>query len=76
MSESTEKPLSGQQMQAMANQHAAALQAIKRDIELRKWAVDQACGLAGSESMQIKIDPIKLARELHAFLVEAAEKAE
>jgi hypothetical protein len=67
--------LTGQQMQAMANQHAAALQAIRRDIETRKWAVDQACGLVGTQAeaeVQVMLHPVQLAREIHAFLVEGA----
>jgi hypothetical protein len=73
-----ERGLSGQQMQALAKNHADALAAIKRDIELRKWAVDQAIGLAGSERplpRDMYRDPMKIAREIHAFLVEGAEKA-
>jgi hypothetical protein len=68
------QPLSGQQMQALAKNHADALAAIKRDIEMRKWAVDQACGLAGAENSVI-IDAVALARSIHAFLVEGVEKA-
>jgi hypothetical protein len=68
--------LSGQQLQALAKQHADAIAAIKRDIELRKWAVDQACGLVGamveSEESSTITNPVVLAREIHAFLVEAA----
>jgi hypothetical protein len=70
--------LSGQQVQSLQQAHAAALAGIKRDIELRKWAVDQACGLAGSENCTTADkDPVAVARSIHAFLVEgAAEKAE
>jgi hypothetical protein len=74
--------LSGQQVQSLAKDFAAKLQMIKQDIELRKWAVDQACGLAGTinEQPDGKVtfhDPVVLARQIHAFLVEgAAEKAE
>ena len=74
-----EQPLSAQQMQSLARQHADALVAIKKDVELRKWAVDQACGLAGAEveaDTRI-VNPVALAREIHAFIVEgAAEKSE
>jgi hypothetical protein len=75
-----QQALSGQQMQSLAKNHADALAAIKRDVELRKWAVDQACGLAGAEArteadLRI-VDPVGLARSIHAFLVEGAvEKA-
>ena len=80
MNENTpQQPLSGQQLQAMSKQYADALVAVRKDIELRKWAVDQACGLAGSESRaDVPImNVLELARSIHAFLVEgAAEKAE
>jgi hypothetical protein len=79
---STPAALSAQQMQSLAKDFTAKLQMIKQDIELRKWAVDQACGLAGTinEQPDGKVtfhDPVVLARQIHAFLVEgAAEKAE
>ena len=68
-------PLSGQQMQSMAKQYADALAAKVKDIELRKWAVDQACGLAGSSDEEARVtfhDPVALARLIHAFLIEGA----
>jgi hypothetical protein len=70
-----EQPLSAQQMQALAKQHADALLAIKRDVDLRKWAVDQACGLAGAayEAEGMAVDVVAVGREIHAFLTEAAE---
>lgn len=71
-----DQPLSGQQMQALATRHAETLTAIKRDVELRKWAVDQACGLSGTmieAQAPAPVCPVDLAREIHAFLTEAAE---
>ena len=65
-----------QQYQAVAKQYGDALIAIKKDIERRKWAVDQACGLSGSENAIVP-DVMELARNIHAFIVESAvEKAE
>jgi hypothetical protein len=70
-----EQPLSAQQMQSLAKQHADALVAIRKDVELRKWAVDQACGVAGAgaeqhEAITTLAPVVILAREIHAFLVE------
>lgn len=68
--------ISGQQMQALGKHYADALTAIKRDIELRKWAVDQACGMSGAQieaEAPVIMHPVQLAREIHAFLVEGAK---
>jgi hypothetical protein len=72
-----ELPLSSQQIQALAKQHADALLAIKRDVDLRKWAVDQACGLASAayEAEAQAVEVVSVARKIHDFLTEAAEKA-
>lgn len=71
VSNTSAPPLSGQQMQSMAKQYADALAAKVKDIELRKWAVDQACGLAGSENCTTADkDPVAVARLIHAFLIE------
>jgi hypothetical protein len=68
--------LSGQQLQALAKNHADHLAHIKRDVELRKWAVDQACGLIGAYN-EYDDTVMGLARDIHHFLVEGAvEKAE
>jgi len=76
--QSNDQPLSAQQMQALQKDMAARLAAITKDVELRKWAVDQACGLAGAQveadADQI-CDPVALARAIHAFLTEAAVEA-
>lgn len=75
-----EQPLSAQQMQALAKQHAEQLTLIRRDVDLRKWAVDQACGMAGAAyeaESDTHMDVIGMARRIHAFLTEAAvEKPE
>jgi hypothetical protein len=84
MNESLSSPsLSGQQIQALAKQHATELAAIRKDIELRKWAMDQACSVVGAaneamdEGSVTFHDPVSLARSIHAFLVEGAgEKGE
>jgi hypothetical protein len=72
--------MTGQQMQSLAKDFAAKLQMIKQDIELRKWAVDQAISFTGAKveaEADPMVHPVSLAREIHAFLVEgAAEKAE
>jgi FKBP-type peptidyl-prolyl cis-trans isomerase 2 len=69
--------LSGQQVQALQKQLADKMAGIVKDVDLRKWAVDQACSLAGS-AMEFrhlsdnteKPDVVKLARSIHAFLTE------
>ena len=54
--------------------HAEQLGAIKRDVELRKWAADQAVslGAAALEAEHGMIEVVVLARSIHAFLVEGA----
>jgi len=72
---SAEPPLAGHQIQALQKDMAATRQAILKDVELRKWAIDQACGLAGAQveaEMDVIADPVKLAREIHGFLTEGA----
>lgn len=66
--------LSGQQMSALQKQMQEKLTSIVRDVDLRKWSVDQACGLAGAamEHESDHIDAVKMAREIHAFLTEGA----
>jgi hypothetical protein len=77
MNENTKpESLSGQQLQALAKNHAESLAAIKRDVELRKWAADQACSIVVEMSAAEGFDEvIKIARAIHAFLTEGAEKA-
>jgi hypothetical protein len=73
-----QQPLSGQQIQAMANDYAAKLAAIKRDIELRKFAVNSMVELMKT-AYGPAIGPAQFNQmlvDLHAFLVEAGEKAE
>ena len=63
------------QVSALQKQMAEKLTTIVKDVELRKWAVDQACGLAGAalEAEADKpVDVVKTAREIHSFLTEAA----
>jgi hypothetical protein len=71
-----DQPLNAQQMQALAKQHADALIAIKRDVDLRKWAVDQACGLAGAayEAEAQAVEVVSVARKIHDFLTESASQ--
>jgi hypothetical protein len=63
--------LNGQQMSALHKQMAGTLADIKKDVELRKWAVDQACGIVGSETPPPDADVVHLARQIYAFLTEA-----
>ncbi len=74
---SSEQPLNGQQMSALQKQMQDKLTGIVKDVDLRKWAVDQACGLAGVsiEHATTVIDAVKMAREIHAFLTEGAAEA-
>jgi hypothetical protein len=69
-----EAPLNAQQMSALQKQMAEKLTGIVKDVDLRKWSVDQACGLAGTamEHSKAAVDPVKTAREIHAFLTEGA----
>lgn len=69
--------LTGQQLAALQKQMAEKMTGIVKDVELRKWAVDQACSLVGAahEQPDGKItfpDPVALARGIHAFLTEGA----
>jgi len=69
------EPLNGQQMAAFQKQQADKLAGLVKDVELRKWAVDQACGLVGAaleaDGVVREIDAVALARSIHAFLTEA-----
>jgi hypothetical protein len=64
--------LNGQQMSALHKNMSDKLAGIVKDVELRKWAVDQACGLAGAayEGEAPTIEVVALARAIHAFLTE------
>jgi len=62
--------LSGQQMNALAKQYNDALLQIKKDIELRKLALDQAIEYCGRTNIS---DVIEFAQKMHAFLVEGAD---
>jgi FKBP-type peptidyl-prolyl cis-trans isomerase 2 len=67
--------LNGQQLSAFQKQMADKLAGIVKDVDLRKWSVDQACSLAGSAlefSAEKPIDAVTLARAIHAFLTEEA----
>lgn len=67
--------MSGQQLSALQKQMQEKLTGIVKDVDLRKWSVDQACGLAGTaiESGKATVDVVKTAREIHAFLTEGAK---
>jgi hypothetical protein len=72
-----EQSLSGQQMQTMAARYADELGKIRKDIDLRKLALDQACNvIAQTNSVpgnQVTFhDPIALAKAMYDFLVEGA----
>jgi hypothetical protein len=73
MNDTSQQPLSGQQIQAMANDYAAKLAAIKRDIDLRKFAVMQTVEVAkGSTITASAFEAIM--RSVHAFLINEGEK--
>lgn len=76
MNENVAQPLNAQQYQSLAKQYADALIAVKKDIELRKWVMDQACSLCGAEGPVTFTDPIALAKEMHAFIVEGSTSQE
>jgi hypothetical protein len=59
-------------------QTVAAIHTILKDVELRKWAVDQACGQVAAEiegHVGKPSDTVTLARAIHAFLTEGAGEA-
>jgi hypothetical protein len=77
--------LSGQQMQTLAARYNTQLQEIYRDIKLRELALEQACrvtadinkaafGMKGDAGALTIHDPVALAKEMHAFLVEGAQE--
>lgn len=75
MTDQTEQPLNGQQMAALQKQMADKLAGVMKDIELRKWAVDQACSLEAAAleaETPTRLDPVIVARSIHAFLTEGA----
>lgn len=71
------QPLNGQQLSALQQKFAGDLASIKKDVDLRKWAVDQACGLAGTaiEGDKKPVDVVATARAIHGFLTEAVRDA-
>ena len=68
----TQEPLSGHQIQVIRQQMLNEFQRALDDVELRKIALQHACALAG----RANVEPVTLAREMHAFLSEGAEGAE
>jgi hypothetical protein len=73
----SQQSLSGQQLQALANDYAAKVAVIKRDIELRKFAVDQVLNMVKSSNATLTGDDVvRFMRGVHAFLIAAGEKAE
>ena len=70
------KPLAGDQMAVLQKQMADKMAGIVKDVDLRKWSIDQACGLAGAaiEAETEQPDVVKLARSIHAFLTEGTSQ--
>jgi hypothetical protein len=71
------KPLAGDQMAVLQKQLADKMAAIVKDVDLRKWSVDQACSLAGSAlefHAENPFDAVTLAREIHKFLTEVTSQ--
>jgi hypothetical protein len=65
--------LNGQQMAALQKQMSVTLADIKKDVELRKWAVDQACSLVAAafeNEIPHTLEVVALSRSIHAFLTE------
>ena len=74
----TQQALTGQQMSSLVKQYNDELVRIKKDVELRKLALDQACNCVTATNAEPKggvtfHDPIALAKAMHAFLVEGAK---
>jgi hypothetical protein len=69
-------PLAGDQMAALQKQMTDKMAGIVKDVDLRKWSVDQACGLAGAavEASSEPVDVVKLARAIHSFLTEVTSQ--
>jgi hypothetical protein len=68
--------LASDQMAALQKQMTDKMAGIAKDVDLRKWSVDQACGLAGAaiEAETEQPDVVKLARAIHAFLTEGTSQ--
>jgi hypothetical protein len=66
------QPLNGQQMAELSRQYSAQLSAIRKDIELRKYALEHACrhcdaGEGGPRNV------LELAKQMHEFLISSIE---
>jgi len=69
----SERPLGGHQIQAIQKQMLAEFQRALDDVELRKIALGHASDLARTAApLGLTVDPVTLAREMHAFLSEGA----
>ena len=73
----TQQALTGQQMSSLVKQYNDELVRIRKDVELRKLALDQACNCVTATNAApvggvVFHDPIQLAKAMHAFLVEGA----
>jgi hypothetical protein len=68
--------LSGQQIQALQKQLTDKMAGIVKDVDLRKWSVDQACGIASAamEAEHGMIEVVVLARTIHKFLTEGTSQ--
>jgi|ERR1700690_946717 len=67
------RALSAQQMDALGKSYREAFQRAVDDIELRKIALQSAAALCEASMKQLggeTFEPLKLAREMHAFLSE------
>lgn len=64
MSDSSEKPLNGQQMAEVAKRLEGMIVGLRNDVELRKLALRHACDMHGEKPG----DVVKLAEQMHAFL--------
>ena len=72
----SDNPLTAQQLQAIRNEAAAALQAAVDRMQLRKWAVEQAFASINSPYMTVTegrpIDPMDVAKAVYDFVSQPA----
>lgn len=71
MNEKNSDPLNAAQIEAVRKQMQMSQTAILRDIDLRKYALVEACKIA---ALRQGCNPMELAEAMHAFLVGGAKQ--
>jgi hypothetical protein len=70
-----QEPLSGQQVQALQKHLAETVARILRDVELRKFVLQEAVAAAKAAYPIGSVDIMPLAKQMHEFLTAAATDA-